>query len=420
MKTNAFETILIIDDDENNLHAYTRILRRRGRKIITAKSGKEGLRQLLKHDICLIILDVKMPGMSGFETAELIKSQEKGANIPIIFVTAVYKSDHFIKLGFDIGAVDYVTKPVDSYILRSRVEVFLRLYHQQQELEKRNRSLRESEKALRKAYDELEVRVAERTADLAAANEKLRLEISEHKRAKVALRIQDKMAALGRVAAGIAHEIRNPLSGINMYLDTLEKIYDSQDSLDQVKEIIGELKSASNRIEAVIKRVMDFSRPTAPKLELKDINKAVEDAINLSSVTLRKSGIELEKALALDLPQCYADHHLIEQVILNLITNAAEALKNMNGPKKIEITTSKGDNCILITVSDSGPGVPLELRDKIFDPFFTTKNEGSGIGLSLSHRIITDHDGTMRVFTSQWGGAEFRIELPIEKTTNSR
>ncbi|MBW1862336.1 MAG: PAS domain S-box protein [Deltaproteobacteria bacterium] len=229
------------------------------------------------------------------------------------------------------------------------------------------------------------------------------------------LRIQDKMTSLGRVAAGIAHEIRNPLSGINIYLNTLEKIYDREESLDKVKEILGQLQSASSKIESVIRRVMDFSKPGTPKFVLTDINQAIEETIKLSSVTMRKRGIKIEKALTEDLPPCHADPQLIEEVILNIITNASEAMKSMDGAKKIEVSSSIENNNILVKVSDSGPGVPSSLKDKIFDPFYTTKNGSTGIGLSLAHRIITDHGGSLNISKSKWGGAEFVIEIPIKK-----
>ncbi len=241
------------------------------------------------------------------------------------------------------------------------------------------------------------------------------LDITRAKELEHLLRIQDKMTSLGRVAAGIAHEIRNPLSGINIYLNTLEKIYDRAENLDKVKQILRQIQSASSKIESVIKRVIDFSKPSEPKLVLTDINQPIEEAINLSSVTLRKSGIKIEKILANDLPLCHVDPLLIEEVILNLVTNATEAMKNMDGVKIIKVTSSMKKNSILIRVSDSGPGVNSGLKDKIFDPFYTTKNGSTGIGLSLCHRIITDHGGSLRVSTSKLGGAEFVIEIPIKE-----
>ena len=239
------------------------------------------------------------------------------------------------------------------------------------------------------------------------------------------MRIDDKMTSLGRAAAGIIHEVRNPLSGINVYLAALKKIYNQpekieSESLGKVDEIIGKLQSASNKIESVIKRVMDFSKPSTPKLALTNINHSIQEALSLSSVTLQKSGIQLIKSLSENLPPCYTDSHLIEQVLLNLIMNAAQAMKNIAGEKIIEITSSTEGNLILIGVADSGPGVPPVLRKKIFDPFFTTKKDNAGIGLSVCHRIMTDHGGSLNVLTSKWGGAEFRIEIPIEKRKGVR
>ena len=240
-------------------------------------------------------------------------------------------------------------------------------------------------------------------------------DITKTKEMEHLLRIQDKMTSLGRIAAGMAHEIRNPLSGINVYLNTLQNIYDKGESLEKVKRIIEQTQAASNKIKSVVKRVMDFSKPSAPKFVLIDINQPIEEAFNLSSVTLRKSGITVEKTLAEGLPLCRADPRLIEEVILNLITNAAEALRNVDKPKKIEISSYTKKNSVFVKVSDSGLGVPLNVRNQIFDPFYTTKDDGTGIGLSISHRIITDHGGFLSVSASNLGGAEFIVEIPKKK-----
>jgi PAS domain S-box-containing protein len=226
---------------------------------------------------------------------------------------------------------------------------------------------------------------------------------------------QDKMASLGRIAAGIAHEIRNPLSGINIYLNALEKMVEKPDSRPKVDQIISQLKLASRKIESVIKKVMDFAKPAEPKLALVQINTPINDALNLIAVTLRKSGISIKKDLGDQLPVCYADPNLIEEAILNLLNNAAEAMAIMEKGKKIMVSSGTSGKNLFIAVADSGPGVPPELRHKVFDPFFTTKNDGTGIGLSLCHRIVSDHQGVFSVANSSLGGAEFRIEIPIRK-----
>jgi len=241
------------------------------------------------------------------------------------------------------------------------------------------------------------------------------MDITTTKELEHLLRINDKMTSLGRVAAGIAHEIRNPLSGINIYLNALEKIYNRGDSLDKVKGILDKIQSASKKIDMVIRRVKDFSKPGAPHFIRGDINHPINEAIFLSSVTLRKRGIEIEKVLYEKLPQYPLDPQLIEQVILNLINNAAESMKNMDDEKIIEIISFFENSRIIVRVSDSGPGIPNAIKDKVFDPFYSTKVGSTGIGLSICHRMITDHGGLLTLSKSKWGGAMFTIELPLEK-----
>jgi signal transduction histidine kinase len=226
-------------------------------------------------------------------------------------------------------------------------------------------------------------------------------EVTRSKQLENLLRIQDKMSSLGRVAAGIAHEIRNPLSGINIYLNTLKKLHHKDGSEEKVGQILDQLQSASRKIESVIRRVMDFTKSSEPQFSLIDINVPIEEAINLSAVSLRKRRIKIEKYLAENLPFCYLDAQLIEQVMLNLITNAAEAMMDMQETKTIAVTSTVVKDQIRVSVSDSGPGVPPESREIIFDPFYTTKNGSSGIGLSLSQ----PH------WRVNWGGLKFESKF---------
>lgn len=238
------------------------------------------------------------------------------------------------------------------------------------------------------------------------------------------MRMQDKMASLGRVAAGIAHEIRNPLTGITTHVYMLRRYAEAPDvsptHRQQLQEIIEALQSASDRIEAVIRRVMDFSKPSAPKLLPININDAIKTAINLAATTLRKSSITLQIDLWSDPMPCRADRSLIEQALLNLLINAAQAMVGWEGRKIIAVQSRVERGSVVVVVGDSGPGIAPENRPKIFDPFFTTKSDGSGIGLSLCQRIITDHGGSLSVGTSVLGGAEFIIELPVyQKSSDS-
>jgi len=144
------------------------------------------------------------------------------------------------------------------------------------------------------------------------------------------------------------------------------------------------------------------------------VNQVVREALEFSSATLRKGGISVGTELSPGLPRCVADSRLLEQVLLNLITNAVQAMEIENGPKRLGVATAQENGTVLIRVFDNGPGVPFHLREKIFDPFYTTRKTGHGIGLSFSHRVIESHGGTLTASGSEWGGAEFRIALPLE------
>ncbi len=227
--------------------------------------------------------------------------------------------------------------------------------------------------------------------------------------------IQEKMVSLGRVTAGIAHEVRNPLSGINIHMRNLEKLFSNYNNpSEKITKILRLIQSDANRIESIIRRAMDFSKPYNPCFTATDINMPVKKAIQLTATTLRKKGTLIEIQLKTDLPLCYAEPQLIEDVILNLITNASDAMKGMQ-EKKITIVSFIRKNQIIVTVDDTGPGVESHLFEKIFEPFFTTKDYSTGIGLSICHRILTDHGGTLRVEPNPQSGARFILEIPVWK-----
>ncbi len=225
-------------------------------------------------------------------------------------------------------------------------------------------------------------------------------------------------AALERLAARIAHEIRNPLSGINFDISALEKLIEEAEALDAEKRrmarrIVGSLRKNSDRIEAVVRGVMGIARTHAPQFVPSDLNRCIRAAVARSSTDLRRSGVHIRAHLAEGLPAVQFDPRLLEEVILNLVANAAQALSPVEGPREIELSSVEGDGRLVIRVGDSGPGVPEADREKVFGSFFTTKRGASGIGLSFSKRVIDDHGGTLTVGTSHLGGAEFRIELPV-------
>ncbi len=242
------------------------------------------------------------------------------------------------------------------------------------------------------------------------------VDITRQKELEFISRINNKMSSLGRVSAGIAHEIRNPLSGLNIYLTHLERLELSTadpEENDRLATIITNLKKASNSISTIVNRVMDFSKPGQLILKDSNINIPVEDAINLTAVTLRKEGVLLAKELDPAPAACRINANMIGEVVVNLIRNAVDAMKSQDSEQRILIKTFHDADHQYLSVSDSGPGIGDLEKEKIFDPFYTTKENSTGIGLSLCHRIITDHGGQMEIRDYEEPGAEFIIKLPI-------
>jgi len=228
------------------------------------------------------------------------------------------------------------------------------------------------------------------------------------------VRIEDKMSSLGRISAGMAHEIRNPLSGINVYLNAIKENFEDPDNISDIREILNQTQKAANRIELVLKRILDFSKPMLPNLTLVNMNDILLSAIDLTEMMLNKYKITLIKKLKEDLPEIFMEPVMIEQVIVNIFSNSADAVKEMSTKRIIEISTDMNDAGIIVKIGDSGAGIPFEEREKIFDPFYTTKNDGSGIGLSICHRIISDHKGTIDVLDSEHGGTEIVMCFPSQ------
>ena len=180
-----------------------------------------------------------------------------------------------------------------------------------------------------------------------------------------------------------------------------------------MKGVFHSLQSASGKIESVIRRVMDFSKPSQPNFILADVNATIEEALTLTATTLRKSGILLEIELSKDLPRCRLDPQQFEEVILNIINNAADSMRGIDSTKRLKIASGVQGLQVVVRILDSGPGISMKNKEKIFDPFFTTKSDSTGIGLSICQRIISDHRGEIDVQTNKWEGAEFRILIPI-------
>ncbi len=232
--------------------------------------------------------------------------------------------------------------------------------------------------------------------------------------------VREKLGSLSHITRIIAHEIRNPLSGLNLKLSSLEDVLAGPGPLDeaareQAKGIVQTMRGVSERLEGIVRGVLELSRPGPARLSPVQLNRAVLDAVPLCQGFLRRGMIRLETKLAEKSPECGADPILVELVLLNMVKNAAQALESVEREKTIAIATRLTDSHGVISVEDSGPGVPRELRERIFDPVFTTKKDGLGIGLGFCRRVAALHSGFLEVCESPLGGAAFRFGIPLAR-----
>jgi nitrogen fixation/metabolism regulation signal transduction histidine kinase len=232
------------------------------------------------------------------------------------------------------------------------------------------------------------------------------------------LRGIERAAWLEHLAGNIAHEIIDPLSGINIYLGILEKICRKEggkEDWEMVRKIVPRLQSASQRIEIVLKGIIDGARVREPNFVLTDINKPIGAAVKLARASLEKDAIKVKQKLAADLPLCYADPLLIKQAILNLIMNSSKTIKTSRKDPKMEIGSSLVNNTIVATISDPRSGDVSSLRNKAFDSSFVAKDGSPATGLGIVEMIIKNHGGHFEAYRNKWNGVEFRIQIPVEK-----
>ena len=251
------------------------------------------------------------------------------------------------------------------------------------------------------------VLVRDMTKELRLENEKLKMEAH--------LRNQQKLESVGTLASGVAHEINNPINGIMNYAQIiLDNNPNDMETAEYAKEIISE----TNRVASIVRNLLQFSRHNEQTAGPEDIKGIIIDTLALIKTTVMKDNIELTYEIEENLPAVHCRKQEVRQVLMNLVTNARDAVVHNDSDRRIWISAASESNpdgkIVRLIVRDNGPGVPKELWDKIFDPFFTTKprDVGTGLGLSISHGIIREHGGQLRLNTDYTGGAEFIIELP--------
>ena len=425
------QLVLVVDDTPANLNVVAEALGDAGFEIAIATDGERAIKQATVGQPDLILLDVMMPGIDGFETCRRLKASPLTCDIPVIFMTALADTTDKVK-GFNLGAVDYIPKPFQEAELIARVTTHLKLRHLSQTLEQQ---------------------VEERTSELKTA-------LQQVQQSQVQLVQSEKMAVLGQLVAGIAHEINNPVNFIlgnldytkeytksllgfvqlyqKHYPNPVAEIQDHAKELDleflqeDLLKILDSMKMGTDRICEIVRSLRNFSHVDEAERKAVDIHEGIKSTLLILQHRLKSNSEHpaiqvIQEYGQLPLIECYAGS--LNQVFMNILANAIDALEefsakhtyqeNQKNPRQIIIRTSIIDSQVVqIAIADNGAGIPEEIQQRIFDPFFTTKpvGKGTGMGMSISYQIITKkHHGKLLCNSTLNKGAEFIIQIPLRQ-----
>ena len=400
--------ILIVDDEPRNLMVLETVLDDPAYRLVRAGSGKEALLALIADEFAVLVLDVRMPDMTGFELAQLIKERRKTSRVPIIFLTAYYNEDQHVLEGYGSGAVDYLHKPVNASVLRSKVAIFAELHRKRRALELANLALhdevverRRAELRLNELNETLDRRVTERTQALHASEARLR----------------DTDRRKDEFLATLSHELRNPLAPVRNAAQVLRLKAADSPELQSASEIIDRQIQAMSRL---IDDLMDMSRIKQGKIELRletvELSRILGDAIETSQPLIDQCGHELVQSLPAQKLFVHADPTRLAQVFMNLLTNAA---KYMDSGGRIEMLAVEQSGEVLVTIKDTGIGLAAERLKSVFEMFsqvdtaLSRSHGGLGIGLALSQKLVEMQGGSVEAHSRGLGfGSEFLVRLP--------
>jgi len=418
--------ILVVDDTPTNLLVLSEALKGAGFTVAIETDGESAIEQVKYNPPDLILLDVVMPGLDGFETCQRMKASASTQDIPVIFMTAL--SDPMDKVkGLSIGAVDYITKPFQHEEVLARVRTHLQLRNLAKTLEKQNLILKK----------EVEQRVEAET--------ELKKTLNQLKTAQKQIVAQEKLASLGSLTAGIAHELKNPLNLINNFAviaadfcqellpEINQKLKDLPESeLGTIRELLSDIEESVNsinqqgqRADNIISSMLMHARQEGSKRQLTELNVLLVESLELAvkgfRATVNKFNIKIETDYDASVEQLEVIPQSLSRGFINLINNACYAANSKQKEKdpafqpQLTIKTKNLAQAVEIRIRDNGVGIAPELRDKIFEPFFTTKptGEGTGLGLSMTHDIIVgQHEGKIKVESELESYTEFVILLP--------
>jgi len=388
--------ILLVDDTPENLVSLEAALNGLGEELVSAHSGKEALRHLLQDDFAAILLDVRMPEMDGFETAELIRSRPRSRQIPILFLTGYRNEEHLFR-GYDLGAVDFLFKPIVPEVLRSKVSVFVelsrtnaKLRQQTDALRKQAEELQRVEQEVRRLNSGLEARVLERTEELVRSNEELQ-----------------------QFAYVASHDLREPLRTVSIYAQLLAKRY--QGRLDgDADQFIKFIVQNAERMETLVHDLLDFSRIDVRGMDFftrTSCDSALDDAIGNIGPLVAESGAAITRD---PLPCVMGDAVQLTRLFQNLLVNSIKY--RSDAVPRIHVSARENGEEDLISVQDNGIGIDPQYAEKIFGIFRVLqprdRSSGSGMGLAICRKIVTRHAGRIWVESALGQGATFYWTIP--------
>lgn len=400
--------ILIVDDIRANIIALKKTLEFHNIEVDTAESGDEALKKILKINYCLIIMDVQMPGLDGFEVVKILSGNKKTKDIPVIFLSAINIEKKYIFKGYETGAVDYITKPVDTDLLILKVKTFLKIYEQQNELKIMKELLSKEIKIRKEAQENLEIKIAERTKELVLKNEAL--EFNNHE--------------LQQFSWVVSHDLNEPLRKIQVFMGIIKDLYLPDD--DKAAYYIDRTIKSAGRMQTLITDLLEYSRLSSKVIpEKTDLNIVIQEVISDFDYLIdQKNAIVTVD----ELPVIDSISSQLRQVFQNLLGNSLKFSGKVETPhihissqfiktKDFDAEADPEGQFCKITVTDNGIGFNEVYLDRIFVIFQSLNDrriyEGTGIGLAISKKIIENHNGMITAKSQLGKGASFIMILPI-------
>jgi len=419
---------LAIDDSPTYLQSLAEALREDGYEVAEARDGKAGLERIAQEAFDSVMVDLVMPGMDGIEVCRRINEMERDRAAPysmaVIMLTSRETKEDMTR-GLEAGADDFVGKSSDMAVLKARIRALLRRKFFQEENRRIVEELKNKEMEAVRSRAEREAAEARATMAEALARTNRELEETNRKLRETQTHLiqSEKMASLGQLVAGIAHEINNPIAFVinNIFVvqETLDKLVaeapecvspNALPKIEKTRTRMGEMRVGVERVKDLVSKLRTFSRLDEGEFKTINIHESIESVLMLLRHKL-EDRIYVERCYCdTDNLSCFAGE--LNQVLMNVIANAIDSIE---GPGKIVLTTTQEEGFFAISVRDTGKGIPENIRNRIFEPFFTTKpvGHGTGLGLAISYGIVKAHNGSIECSSVEGGGTDFVVKIPI-------